>query len=182
MIRIISILLYFSVSTYSQVIDWYPSYPSISDTLTITYNSSLGDSALIDSDDIYIHTGVLNKYSSSNNDWMNIPVEWHEGADTMIQMSNLGNNIYEISFKISTFFNISNNDENEFIAFIFRNENGSLAGKNENNTNFYIPLMDEDEFSKFVSPVEFPLLVQPNENIPIKIITREIIDVLVGIK
>ena len=148
MIRIISILLYFSVSTYSQVIDWYPSYPSISDTLTITYNSSLGNSALIDSDDIYIHTGVLNKYSSSNNDWMNIPVEWHEGADTMVQMSNLGNNIYEISFKISTFFNISNNDENEFIAFIFRNENGILAGKNENKTNFYIPLMDEDEFFK----------------------------------
>ena len=173
MIRIISILLLFSVSTYSQVIDWYPTYPSIYDTLTITYNSSEGNSALIDCDDIYIHTGVLNKYSSSNHDWMNIPVQWHEGADTIIQMSNLGNNIYEITFIISSFFNISNNDENEFIAFIFRNEDGSLAGKNENNTNFYIPLMDEDEFSKFVTPVEFPLLVQPNENIPIKIITRE---------
>ena len=37
MIRIISILLLFSVSTYSQVIDWYPTYPSIYDTLTITY-------------------------------------------------------------------------------------------------------------------------------------------------
>ena len=173
MIRIISILLYFSVSTYSQVIDWYPSYPSISDTLTITYNSSLGNSALIDSDDIYIHTGVLNKYSSSNNDWMNIPVEWHEGADTMVQMSNLGNNIYEISFKISSFFNVSNIDKNEFIALIFRNEDGSLSGKNNNNTNFYIPLMEQDEFSKFVSPVDFPLLVQPNEEIPINVIARE---------
>ena len=93
-------------------------------------------------------------------------------VQTYIQMSSLGNNIYEISFKISS-FNISNNDKNEFIAFIFRNEDGSLAGKNDDNSNFYIPLFNEDEFSKFVSPVDFPLLVQPNEEIPINVIARE---------
>ena len=142
MIRILSIILLFTVSSYCQVINWSPLYPSISDTITITYNSSLGNSELIDTDEIYIHTGVLNKYSSSHHDWMNIPVQWHEGADTLIQMSSLGNNIYEISFKISSFFNISNNDKNEFIALIFRNEDGSLSGKNNNNTNFYIPLMN----------------------------------------
>ena len=63
---------------------------------------------------------------------------------------------------------------NEFIAFIFRNEDGSLAGKNDDNSNFIsIPLFNEDEFSKFVSPVDFPLLVQPNEQIPINVIARE---------
>ena len=173
MIKILSCILLFTVSSYCQVINWSPAYPSISDTITITYNSSLGNSELIDTDEIYIHTGVLNKYSSSNHDWMNIPVQWHEGADTLIQMSNLGNNIYEISFKISSFFNVSNIDKNEFIALIFRNEDGSLSGKNNNNTNFYIPLMEQDEFSKFVSPVDFPLLVQPNEEIPINVIARE---------
>ena len=55
MIRTLSVLLLFSVSSYSQVIDWSPLYPSISDTITITYNSSLGNSELID-EDIYIHT------------------------------------------------------------------------------------------------------------------------------
>ena len=173
MIKILSCILLFTVSSYCQVINWSPAYPSISDTITITYNSSLGNSELIDTDEIYIHTGVLNKYSSSNHDWMNIPVQWHEGADTLIQMSSLGNNIYEISFKISSFFNVSNIDKNEFIALIFRNEDGSLSGKNNNNTNFYIPLMEQDEFSKFVSPVDFPLLVQPNEEIPINVIARE---------
>ena len=105
MIRILSILLLFTLSSYSQVINWSPLYPSISDTITITYNSSLGNSELIDNEDIYLHTGVLNKYSSSHHDWMNIPVQWHEGADTLIQMSSLGNNMYEITFKISSFFN-----------------------------------------------------------------------------
>ena len=173
MIKILICILLFTVSSYCQIINWSPAYPSISDTITITYNSSLGNSELIDTDEIYIHTGVLNKYSSSNHDWMNIPVQWHEGADTLIQMSNLGNNIYEISFKISSFFNVSNIDKNEFIALIFRNEDGSLSGKNNNNTNFYIPLMEQDEFSKFVSPVDFPLLVQPNEEISINVIARE---------
>ena len=133
MIITLSVLLLFSVSSYSQVIDWSPLYPSISDTITITYNSSLGNSELIDSEDNYIHTGLLNKYSSSYQDWMNIPVQWHEGADSLIQMSSIGNNIYEFTFIISSFFNVSDNDKNEFIAFIFRNEDGSLAGKNDDN-------------------------------------------------
>ena len=144
MTRIIIIFLFFTISSYSQVIDWYPLYPSISDTLTITYNSSMGNSELNDIDDIYIHTGILNKHSSSHHDWMNIPIQWHEGADTLIQMSSLGNNIYEITFRISSFFNVSNNDNNEYIAFVFRNEDGSLVGKNYNNNNFYIPLMNEE--------------------------------------
>ena len=173
MTRIIIILLFFTVSSYSQVIDWYPLYPSISDTLTITYNSSMGNSELNDIDDIYIHTGILNKHSSSHHDWINIPIQWHEGADTLIQMSSLGNNIYEITFRINSFFNVSFNDNNEYIAFIFRNEDGSLAGKNYNDNNFYIPLMNEEEFSKFTSPVDFPLLVQPNEEIQVNIIARE---------
>lgn len=173
MTRVIIITLFSVLSSYSQVVNWFPAHPTISDTITITYNSSLGNEELINTNDIFIHTGILNKYSSSNYDWMNIPIQWHEGADTLIQMSNLGNNMYEITFKISSFFNISNNDKNKFIAFIFRNEDGSLAGKNDDYSNFYIPLFDEDEFSKFVSPVEFPLLVQPNQEIPINVITRE---------
>ena len=77
MTRIIIIFLFFTISSYSQVIDWYPLYPSISDTLTITYNSSMGNSELNDIDDIYIHTGILNKHSSSHHDWMNIPIQWY---------------------------------------------------------------------------------------------------------
>ena len=121
MIRVIIITLFSVLSSYSQVVDWFPEHPTISDTITITYNSSLGNEELINTNDIFIHTGILNKYSSSNHDWMNIPIQWHEGADTLIQMSSLGNNMYEITFKISSFFNISSNDKNEFIAFIFRN-------------------------------------------------------------
>ena len=97
MIRIVGALLLFNFVSYSQVIDWSPKYPSLSDTITITYNSSLGNGELVDVDEIYIHTGILNKYSSSSHDWMNIPIQWHEGADTLIKMSNLENNIYEIT-------------------------------------------------------------------------------------
>ena len=42
---------------------------------------------------------------------MNIPVQWHEGADSLIQMSSIGNNIYEFTFIISSFFNVSDNDK-----------------------------------------------------------------------
>ena len=94
-----------------QVISWYPQYPSINDTITITYNSSLGNGALANTNTIYAHTGVINKYSSSMSDWKNTPVEWHEGPDSIIQLTSLGGSLYQINFHIKSYYSILNTDK-----------------------------------------------------------------------
>ena len=55
-------VLFKSFFIRGQVISWSPEFPSIHDTITITYNSSLGNGALANTNTIYAHTGVINKY------------------------------------------------------------------------------------------------------------------------
>ena len=104
-----------------QVISWSPEFPSIHDTITITYNSSLGNGALANTNTIYAHTGVINKYSSSMSDWKNIPIEWHEGGDSSIQLTQIGSSLFQIKFKIKSFYNVTNPDKVSRLNFIFRN-------------------------------------------------------------
>ena len=137
-------------TSFSQVISCLPEFPNINDTITLTYNSSLGNANLSTVNDIYAHTGVLNKFSSSYEDWKNIPVEWHEGPDTIIKLTNLGNNIHEIKFKIKDFYNITASDNNEYMCFVFRNSNGSLSGANTNNLPFFIPIFNYKEIENYI--------------------------------
>ena len=111
----------------SQVISCLPEFPNINDTVTLTYNSSLV-TLTYQQLMTYMPTHILNKFSSSYEDWKNIPVEWHEGPDTLIKLTNLGNNIHEIKFKIKDFYNITTSDNSEYMCFVFRNSNGSLSG------------------------------------------------------
>ena len=132
------LLVLFISHLNAQVISWQPEFPSIHDTITITYNSSLGNGALVNTNTIFAHTGVINNYSSSISDWMHIPVEWHEGPDSLIQLNSIGGNLYEMKFKIKSFYGLSNNEGASCLNFVFRNDNGSIAGSNLDGSDFFI--------------------------------------------
>ena len=93
-------VLFKSFFIRGQVISWSPEFPSIHDTITITYNSSLGNGALANTNTIYAHTGVINKYSSSMSDWKNTPLNGMKGRFN--NSVNLIRRIYsdKISYKI----------------------------------------------------------------------------------
>ena len=46
-------LALFNLNTFSQVFSWLPEYPSINDTVIMTYNPSLGNGALMNASNIY---------------------------------------------------------------------------------------------------------------------------------
>lgn len=161
-------------TSFSQVISWIPEFPNINDTITLTYNSSLGNANLSTVNDIYAHTGILNKFSSSYEDWKNIPVEWHEGPDTTIKLTNLGNNIHQIKFKIKDFYNIRTSDNNEYMCFVFRNSVGSLSGANASNLPFFIPIFNSNEIVKFIEPIEFPIIKKIGDILDIKIKSKQV--------
>ena len=133
-------LALFNLNTFCQVFSWLPEYPSINDTVIITYNPSFGNGALMNTSNIYAHTGVINKYSSSHKDWKNVPIEWHEGGDSSIQLTQIGSSLFQIKFKIKSFYNVTNPDKVSRLNFIFRNDNGSISGTNLDGTEFSIPI------------------------------------------
>jgi hypothetical protein len=53
-------------------------------------------------------------------------------------MTNLGNNLHRIKFKIRDFYNLVGTPQVFRLGMLFRNGNGSRAGKTRNNEDFYI--------------------------------------------
>ena len=169
----ICIFFLFNSGLKAQVISWSPQFPSIDDTITIIYNSSLGNSALLNTTSIYAHTGVINKYSSSIYDWKHIPVQWHEGADSTIRLTSLGNNIFQMRFHIKSYYDLSNNEETKSLNFVFRDDNGTISGVNADGSDFFIPIYTANEVVKFTSPIEFPLIKNIGDNIDVLVRSKQ---------
>ena len=139
--RFFILFFLFANFTNAQVITWSPSFPSIDDSITITYDASLGNASLVNTSFIYAHTGVISKFSSSESDWMNTPIEWHEGADSIILMNNLGNFKHQIKFKVRDYYNVTYNDNVKYLCFVFRDEFGNISGLDIDGSEFLFPFL-----------------------------------------
>ncbi len=104
---------------------------------TIIYDSSKGNKKLINSSgDIYAHTGVITNNSTSLSDWKYAPT-WLDNSPKY-KLTNLGNNKHQLIIdNIRDYYGVSESDIINKLTFVFRNENGSIVGKD---------LFDEDLF------------------------------------
>lgn len=152
----------------AQVLSYTPAYPTIDDTLTLTFDASLGNAALLGVSPVFAHTGVLNRFSTDATDWEHQVSEWLGGYDSLIVMTPLGSNRHRISFVPRSFYGISNSEKARALAFVFRNELGTLAGKNADGSDIYVPLFASSGFSAlFGSPVERDPIVALGQSLPI---------------
>lgn len=127
------ILLLLSFATTAQIVTVSPSNPSTDDDVVITFDASLGNAQLKNfTGTVYAHCGIITTQSASNTDWKNVPTQWGID-DPKGRMTFLGNNLYQISFNIRSFFNVLPAQNVLKLAFVFRNQNGSLQGKTANN-------------------------------------------------
>ena len=140
----------------AQVLTWSPLYPKMNDTITIYYNASLGNAALNNVQDVYMHTGVITSESVNQGDWLHKPSVWGE-ADTNVLMENMGSNIHKAKFFIKNFYGLSSLEILKELCFVFRNADGTLAGKNADDSDFFIHTWRDNRFARFTSPVNFPL-------------------------
>jgi Protein of unknown function (DUF3421) len=115
--------------------------PTLDDpNIVVTFDANIGNRQLLGTQDVYIHTGVLTAQSKSPSDWKYIQTQW-SAADMRWKMTPIGNNRY--TFKIGNirqFYKIPNSETVLQLAFVFRNANASLIGKNANQSDIFIPI------------------------------------------
>ena len=116
---------------------------------------------------------MINRFSSNENDWQNIPVEWHEGPDSIIKMNSLGGYLFEMKFRIKSFYGLNNSDETRYLNFVFRDDFGNLSGLDSNNMEFNIPIFQDNEIIRFTKALEFPLIKNIGDNVNIEIISKQ---------
>ena len=145
-------------------ITWTPQYPTLDDTVEITYNATQGVSSLAGISPIYAHTGVITGLSNNLADWWYQPSAWTSGGDPYIEMTPVGNNVHRIKFHIKSFYGIGNNVEVRYLAFVFRDSTGNFVGKDANNQDILLPIYPNTGFSaRFAQPLEIPKLVNLND-------------------
>ncbi len=134
-----------------QVLTVNPSLPTVDSTVTIIFDASQGNSALKGyTGDVYMHTGVITLESTSSSDWKYVKTKWGDNtAET--KMTALGNNLYQSKFNIKSFYAIPDSETVLKMAFVFRNADCSLVGRNQDGSDILYSLKYNYSKSKYQS-------------------------------
>lgn len=106
------------------------------DSLVITYNASLGVTGLTGASKVYMHAGYQEVPFGSIVAWVG---NWGQD-DGIGEMVSLGNNLWRISIHVRNYFNVPVGVGVNALAMVFRNADGTLTGKDDNNADIYLVL------------------------------------------
>ena len=87
---------------FSQAISVLPVFPKEQDTVTIIYDATQGNGALIGASQVYAHAGVITNQSTSSSDWKHLVGNWGT-ADNRVKMVSLGNNKWQLRYHLKNF-------------------------------------------------------------------------------
>lgn len=146
-----------------------PVFPTVNDNVTITFDATQGNGALVGVSPVYAHMGVITNLSSSPSDWKYVPTTWGI-ADPIGAMTNAGPNLWKKTFNIKTFFNIPAGEQVLKLAFVFRNTAGNIVGRASDGGDIFYPVYPDNGslLTTFISPSASSLIQHIGDNIAVK--------------
>ncbi|MDX2285496.1 MAG: glycoside hydrolase family 31 protein [Bacteroidia bacterium] len=129
----------------AQVITAIPANPSADDSVTVVFDASKGNRALSGhAGPVYAHTGVITGTPEEPSGWRYVQGDWGRD-DRRMQMEPIGGDRYRIRFHIRSFYGIPQDEPFLQLAFVFRNQNGSVVAKDEGEKDLYYPALEKLE-------------------------------------
>ena len=130
------LLLTFSLSLHAQVTT-DPVFPTATQPVTIYFDAAGGNGALAGfAGPVYAHMGVL---TDQGNGWQHVPTTWGI-ADPVGLMTSDGPNRWKKTITINSFFNIPAGETVTSLAFVFRNQDGSVVGRATDGSDIFYPV------------------------------------------
>ena len=124
------------LNALAQILSVTPAFPSQNDTVTIIYDATEGNGALTGVVPVYAHAGLITNQSTSPTDWKHVQGNWGT-TDASVLMTNLGNNLHKIEYHMPTFYGFGSSVIVQKMAFVFRNGNGTIVGRDPNGNDIY---------------------------------------------
>jgi len=129
-----------------QVVEMVPEDATVDSTVTIYFDAAQGDQGLLNYDDeVYAHTGVITLESHDDRDWKHVVTDWGV-ADDKVLMQREGENRYSLTFHIRSYYQIREGETVLKLAFVFRNADGSKAGRAADGSDIYVPLEPSEKW------------------------------------
>lgn len=163
--KLIAGLIFFCLSGFSraQVFNWSPVFPTVDDSLTITFNAQ--ETNLQGVSQVFIHIGIVTQPNGTG--WTNVQGNWGT-ADPRVQLTNLGNNQHRIKFLPRTFFNVSANQTVYRLGLLFRNAGGTTVTRATGGADFFMPMYQPGQRAvTFIRPAERNTLVSQGTQVSI---------------
>lgn len=167
-------LLVLTFSLNGQILELSPAFPTVNDVVTIVYDASQGNAALLGVNQVYCHAGLITSTSTSPTNWQYVQGNWGQ-ADPQVQMTNLGNNKHSITINIATFYGFPVNTNVLKLAFVFRNQAGTTVGRAADGSDIYYDIypVNGGLQAAIFNPIP-PLLIDLNQNFVFKGQSNEI--------
>lgn len=113
-----------------------PVFATQNDVVTITYNASQGNGALVGVVPVYMHTGVIVQGQSG---WQFVQGIWGQ-ADNNVLMTPIGNNLHQKTINIPQYYGFPPGTVVLQLAFVFRNAGGTIVGRAADGGDIFVPL------------------------------------------
>ncbi|MDG1252934.1 MAG: alpha-amylase family glycosyl hydrolase [Schleiferiaceae bacterium] len=138
--RIVALFFLSSFAAQAQILSIDPPFPTQNDTVTILYDATQGNAALVGASPIYAHAGVITTASASPTDWKFVQGQWGQATPSVL-MSSMGNNIHKIEYHMPSFYGYPTASTTVLdMAFVFRNATGSIVGRKADGSDIYYPV------------------------------------------
>ncbi len=147
------VLFFIVTATNAQrLLNWSPEFPVDNSTLVFTIDCTKGNQGLLNfesgnSNNIYVHVGVITNLSTGPSDWKYVKFTWGT-ADPLAKATPLGNNKYQYTItNVRSFFGVPAGETIKKVTAIFRNAPGTLKQVNSDNSDMYIPVYGNTEYA-----------------------------------
>src|SRR5574343_311100 len=152
----------------TQLLTVTPSFPKDTSALSIIADCSKGNQGLFNyanSNDVYVHVGVITNLSTSATDWKYVKFTW-PGTDPASKATSLGNNKYQYTIShIRNFFGVPANEQILKVTVLFRNGAGTSVQRNTDGTDMYVPVYTDVLAGRYILPPLQPKFVPVAEPI-----------------
>ena len=167
---------YCVITSQAQLLPWTPNFPTENDpsgNVVIIMDATKGNQGLLNytpTTDVYVHTGVITNFSTSETDWKHVKFnQVFTQPNAALQATYIGNNKWQFTIpgSLRTYYGVTDAGETiKKIAILFRNGNGSRVQRNSNGSDMYIPVYTASSLSvRFTNPPLEPRYVPVPEAI-----------------
>ncbi len=158
---------------YSQILEWSPYFVTRNDIITIDYDVTQGNGALVGVFPIYVHTGVITNLSTNPNDWKYVKTTWGQPTNQP-SISYIGNNKWRIVINIPTYYGVPSSETILKLAFVFRNADGSKVGRDTDGSDIFLPVFQPGLNVGFQTPTSLPVMLNLNDSLKVTAVSAEV--------
>ena len=169
-------IILFSGGIQAQVVWTEPAFPTQDDLVTLYYNVSEGNEALLDVNEpcpgcpfVFAHTGVITAESTSSSNWLHVHNPWPSTSPNNLSEANFGNVLVPVDALVHSFnfggltlaeyYGINEGEQIEQLAFVFRDVLGTVVGKNADESDIFVAISNGQYEVDFVNPpLDFNLM------------------------